>query len=342
MASTATLRISPQEMKAMFSFLLLHFDFSETDAAACADIFTQNSIDGVYSHGVNRFPRFIDYLKKGYILPKNKPILKNKMGAIEQWDGTMASGPLNAVFATDQAMSLAQEHGIGCVALSRTNHWMRGGYYGWYAAKKGFIYLAWTNTTAIMPAWGASTPKLGNNPLVIAVPYRDEAVVLDMSLSQFSYGAMELAASKNEKLPVAGGYDQSGNLTDDPRLILDSMRTLPIGFWKGSGLSFVLDVLAAVLADGHAVHQVAQEAAEISSSQIFITIDPIKLAGYKNTDKAIDQIIKNLKSSIPVNAFSQIRYPGERAVANRKENIANGIPVLQTVWEEIENLGKEF
>ena len=233
---------------------------------------------------------------------------------------------------------MANKYGIGCIALSNTNHWMRGGYYAWQAAKKGYIFIGWSNTAAIMPAWGAENAKLGNNPLVIGIPYRDEAVVLDMSMSQFSYGAMELTEQKNEKLPVTGGYDKNGNLTNDPSLILESLRTLPIGFWKGSGLSFVLDVMAAILSDGLAVHQVAQEEDEISCSQIFITIDPKKLTGYNEKDNVIDEIVKDLKSSAKINQDSQISYPGERAVNIRKENSEKGIPVSESVWNEIVKL----
>ena len=338
MSVVKTISISAAEMKLHFIEKLSAFDFSGEDAEKCADIFTQNSLDGVYSHGVNRFPRFIDFLKKGYILPKNKPTLKNRLGVIEQWDGASGPGPLNAFFATDRALELAKEFGIGCVALSNTNHWMRGGYYGWQAAKKEHIFIGWTNTTAIMPAWGAKNSKLGNNPLVVGIPYRDEAIVLDMSMSQFSYGAMELTELKNEKLPVTGGYDNDGNLTNDPSLILKSLRTLPVGFWKGSGLSFVLDVMAAILSDGLAVHQVAQKEDEISCSQVFITIDPKKLVGYNDKDNVIDEIVKDLKSSTPIDKQSQIRYPGERAVHNRKENTEKGIPVLESVWNEILNV----
>ena len=174
--------------------------------------------------------------------------------------------------------------------------------------------------------------------MVIGIPYRDEAIVLDMSMSQFSYGAMELTEQKNEKLPVTGGYDKDGNLTNDPSLILESLRTLPIGFWKGSGLSFVLDVMAAILSDGLAVHQIAQKEDEISCSQIFITIDPKKLTGYNKKDNVIDEIVKDLKSSATINHDSQISYPGERAVNNRKENSEKGIPVSESVWNEILNL----
>ena len=332
------IRIPAREMKLHFIKKLSIFDFTEEDAEKCAEIFTQNSLDGVYSHGVNRFTRFIDFLKKGHIQPRNKPILKNRFGVIEQWDGTLGAGPLNACFATDRSLELANEYGIGCVTLSNTNHWMRGGYYGWQAAKKGHIFIGWTNTTAIMPAWGAENSKLGNNPIVVSVPYREEAIILDMSMSQFSYGAMELTKLKNEKLPVTGGYDIDGKLTNDPSLILKSLRTLPVGFWKGSGLSFVLDVMAAILSNGLAVHQVAQKEDEISCSQIFIIINPKKLHGYNAKDNVIDEIVKNLKSSKPMDEKSHVRYPGERAIHDREENLKKGIPVLESVWNEILNL----
>ena len=338
MSAIKKIRIPAREMKLHFIKKLSIFDFTEEDAEKCAEIFTQNSLDGVYSHGVNRFKRFIDFLKKGHIQPRNKPILKNRFGVIEQWDGTLGPGPLNACFATDRSLELANEYGIGCVTLSNTNHWMRGGYYGWQAAKKGHIFIGWTNTTAIMPAWGAENSKLGNNPIVVSVPYREEAIILDMSMSQFSYGAMELTKLKNEKLPVTGGYDIDGKLTNDPSLILKSLRTLPVGFWKGSGLSFVLDVMATILSNGLAVHQVAQKEDEISCSQIFITINPKKLHGYNAKDNVIDEIVKNLKSSKLMDEKSHVRYPGERAIYDRKENLKKGIPVLESVWNEILNL----
>ena len=69
-----------------------------------------------------------------------------------------------------RAIALARAHGIGCVALANTNHWMRGGSYGWQAADAGVIGICWTNTLANLPPWGAADPRIGNNPLVIAVP----------------------------------------------------------------------------------------------------------------------------------------------------------------------------
>jgi 3-dehydro-L-gulonate 2-dehydrogenase len=87
--------------------------------------------------------------------------LLHNCGGLEQWNGILGPGPLNAVYATERAMHLASAHGIGCVALGYTNHWMRGGYYGWQAAKKGFVFIGWSNTIANMPAWNAVDTRLG-------------------------------------------------------------------------------------------------------------------------------------------------------------------------------------
>ena len=161
------IRIPSGKMKAEFSRILLNLGFSELKAEECAEIFMVNSLEGVYSHGVNRFPRFVKYIREGYIKPDAVPSLVYSTGSIEQWNGNLGPGPLNASFATDRAMEVAKENGIGLVTLANTNHWMRAGTYGWQAARKGFVFICWTNTCANMPAWGAKDPRLGNNPFVI-------------------------------------------------------------------------------------------------------------------------------------------------------------------------------
>ncbi len=87
-------------------------------------------------------------------------------------------------------MALAKEHGIGCVALKNTTHWMRGGSYAWQAAQAGFIGISWTNTESCMPMWGSKVPGVGNNPFCIAIPRKSGPIVLDMAMSQYAYGKL--------------------------------------------------------------------------------------------------------------------------------------------------------
>jgi 3-dehydro-L-gulonate 2-dehydrogenase len=322
-------------MESVYYNILVKHGFSPEKAKATAQIFTNNSIDGVYTHSVNRFPKFIQYVREGHVKPERDAVLKSAVGSIEQWDGQSGVGVINAINCTDRAMALAKTHGMGCVALARTNHWMRGGAYGWQAAKAGFAFIGWTNTNANTPAWGALNAKLGNNPLVMAVPYQGEAIVLDMAMSQYSYGAMELHSLKGEKLPVAGGYDKDGKLTDDPKAIMETRRTLPVGYWKGSGLSLLLDILATVLSGGLSVAEIDKLPAECNVSQVYIAINLAGLDHHQRIPQLIHEIIKDYHASTPENSSRSVRYPGERVLQIREENTNKGIPVLKEVWNEI-------
>lgn len=330
--------IPADEMRAVFHSVLVKHGMQDHKALLCAEIFTSNSIDGVYTHGVNRFPRFINYIKKGYINIDAEPSLQHQSGGIEQWNGNLGPGILNAVQATTRATKLAVENGIGCVALNNTNHWMRGGTYGWQAAKAGYVFLGWTNTIANMPVWGAKDARLGNNPLVMAVPYNNEAIVLDMAMSQFSFGAMEMAILDDKKLSQPGGYDVHGNLTNDPSAIMETRRSLPAGYWKGAGLALLLDILAVILSGGLSTHAITKQEAEYGLSQVFIAMDVSKLNNYTSLNAVIAGIIDDYHQSVPADEKSRIVYPGERVLQLRKKNQLEGIPVNKKIWDEITTL----
>lgn len=332
------IRIHPDVMKSEFLRVLLKVGFSEQRAEECAEIFMVNSLEGVYSHGVNRFGRFIKNVRDGFVIPDSVPTLVHTAGSLEQWNGNLGPGPLNAVFATDRAISIAGENGIGMVALANTNHWMRAGFYGWRAARKGYILICWTNTCPNMPAWGAKDPRLGNNPFVFAIPYQNEAIVLDFAMTQFSYGKMETYRNNERKLPYPGGFNDQGELTADPGEILKSWRPVPIGYWKGAGLSLLLDIFAAVLSGGQATHRVKECESEHGVSQVFIAVSLEKLSNFQYIESTVNEIIVNMMQSEPENEKAEIRYPGESVVKYRLENLKNGIPVNKVIWAKILSL----
>jgi 3-dehydro-L-gulonate 2-dehydrogenase len=334
-------RIAYNEMQQVFFDILVAQGFTNDKASTCAKVFATNSLEGVYSHGVNRFPKFVDDVKNQYIIPDAVPFLKHAIGNIEQWDGALAPGPLNAIFATDKAVKIAKQSGIGCIALANTNHWMRGGYYAWHAAKQNCILIAWTNTIANTPAWGALDPRLGNNPFVMGIPYHDEAIVLDMAMSQYAHGKLEVYKNKNQPLEVPGGYDTKGNLSTDAKEILASDRKLPTGYWKGAGMSLLLDILAMVLSGGKSVAEVSKSKIEYAISQVFIAIDLTALQNYPSVNNAINAVIRDYLASKRVQENVPVQYPGENVLRKRKENSENGIPVDDGIWNLILELHKK-
>jgi 3-dehydro-L-gulonate 2-dehydrogenase len=334
-------RVSYQELFEALRRALLKLEIEPERATLCARLFTETTCDGVYSHGLNRFSRFVRMIHNGTIDIHARPELVAGFGALERWDGKLGIGNLNAYEAMDRAIELARQNGLGCVALANTNHWMRGGSYGWQAVDAGHIGICWTNTLPNLPPWGASDPRVGNNPLVIAVPRPEGPVVLDMAMSQFSYGQLSSYQMSGKQLPVIGGYDLEGRLTRDPGAIEESMRPLPIGYWKGSGLALLLDLMAAMLSGGQATHQIhVDPERETGLSQVFIAFNLAALDQNNLAAQVADQIIESVQMPAPQTGEG-IRYPGERVAQTRRENLELGIPVEQSAWDELRSFAGE-
>jgi 3-dehydro-L-gulonate 2-dehydrogenase len=318
---------------------MLQLGLAGERAADCAKLFAETTRDGVYTHGLNRFPRFAESIANDTIDINAEPTRTAGHGAIERWDGHRGVGNLNAQSSMRRAIALARQHGMGGVALANTNHWMRGGSYGWQAAEQGLFAICWTNTLANLPAWGAVTPTLGNNPLVVAIPRANGHVVLDMAMSQFSYGTLAAYSKRGEQLPVDGGFDSAGNLTKDAAAIETSQRALPVGYWKGSGLSLVLDMLAAMLSGGLATHQIPLDPIrETGLSQIFLAIDPGSLAEPHELNEIAEGILNSLREATPAEPGGPIRYPGEQTLHLREENLRLGVPVDPDIWRQLNTI----
>lgn len=326
-----------EELKNTFEKILLKKGFDEETSSLSAKLFADNSLDGIYSHGVNRFPRVMSYLEKGYINPKAKPEVISSFGATERWDGKLAMGNTNAYKAMDRAIELAEKFGVGVVAIGNTNHWMRGGTYGLQAADRNMIGICWTNTMPNMPAWGTKVANIGNNPFVMAIPRENkEHLLLDCAMAQFSYGKMEDCRLKGQKLPVVGGYDEEGNLTDDPGAIEKTWRALPIGFWKGSGLSIVLDLVAATLAGGYTTSLVGKKCEEeYGISQVLMALNPKAFGTFDMMEDLIKETEENIKNSPKAENTKEVFLPGQFEIRNRYENMKNSIPVVDEVWDKI-------
>ena len=162
--------------------------------------------------------------------------------------------------------------------------------------------------------------------------------MIDCAVSQFSYGKLEDCRLKGQQLPVPGGYDTNGNLTTDPGEIEKTWRVLPMGYWKGSGISIALDLIATVLSNGNSVQKIGTFGDEVGLTQIMIAIDPTKGNSVELTDEIVNNIVADVKSSIPVKEGGEVYYPGELELLNIKQNKEEGIPVIEEKWEEVLNM----
>lgn len=321
------------ELVTKFQSILQKVGMDAGKAALCAEIFAGNSRDGVHSHGLNRFPVFVKSIKDGRVDVQAEPEVLSAKGALEQWDGHLAPGMYTATKAVARAADIALENGLGMVCVRNTNHWMRGGTYGWQAADRKCVAICGTNSIANMPPWGGKDATLGNNPLVIAVPRKEGHLVLDMAMSQYSYGKLHEHHITGKKLAHAGGYDEEGNLSTDPVSIMKSQRTLPVGLWKGSGLSLMMDVLVSSLSGGRTVGEITASGSEHGVSQFFLCISPLSL-----DESIINKVIDFAKSSAVIDENSSVRYPGESTLRTRLKSMEEGVFVNEKIWNEVQEL----
>jgi 3-dehydro-L-gulonate 2-dehydrogenase len=329
------MRIGFATLKKELERVLEKHGMERDDAELCATLFAQTSLDGVYSHGLNRFPLFIDYMEKKFVDVHAKATFVGRFGCLERWDGNVGPGNLNAYASMKRAIALARENTIGCVALANTNHWMRAGSYGLLAAEEDCIGILWTNTTPNMPPWGGIDAKLGNNPVVVAIPHGDSPILVDIAMSMFSYGKMQNYAREEKDLPFDGGFDTKGQISKDPSEILKTQRTLPIGFWKGSGLSLALDLIAATLSGGLTTQQIGKVPAEASVSQVFIAISLANLPDREAIESKITASLEDLHATRSIDGQYPVHFPGEGMKKTRQENLEKGIPVDEIIWKRV-------
>lgn len=335
-----TIRVSYEQLESTLEAILKKSGFEAVKAAVCASLFAKASLDGVASHGLNRFPAFMEQVRKGHVQADATPVLEHSLPVMERWNGNLGAGMYNAHFAMKRAIEMAAENGIGCVAMNHTNHWMRAGNYGWQAAAAGCIGICFTNTIPNMPAWGGSEPKLGNNPLVIAVPFGKGAVVLDMAMTQYSYGKMSIFEKEKASMPHHAGFDSQGALTKDPVHVLAEQLALPIGLWKGAGLSMMLDLMASGISKGKTTLEIGRQGEEYGISQLFFCFHLEKLGiDPSDLEQKVAGVLEDLKASTVFEGM-EVSYPGEKSFQRRKENFASGVPVDSEIWEKVVMMSK--
>lgn len=330
------IRVPYETMRQEFIRVLHKYGIEGERAELSATLFVNASRDGIYTHGLNRFPKFIKSIRDGSVNVHAEATCEERLGMLERWDGHRGCGNLNAYACMQRAIALAHEQTIGVVALRNTNHWMRPGNYGLMAIEENCMGILWTNTVPNMPPWGGRDARLGNNPVVFALPNGDQPpVLLDVAVSMFSYGKLESYARQGKPLPVDGGLNEKQEITKDAAEILKTHQVLPIGYWKGSGLSLVLDLIAAALSGGRTTREVGTLPTETELSQVFVAVDLGRLPDGAAFQKKMRASLEDLQTSTPVDAERPVYYPGKNMMRLREENMRMGIPAEESVWETV-------
>jgi L-2-hydroxycarboxylate dehydrogenase (NAD+) len=208
------------------------------------------------------------------------------------------------------------------------------------------IYGAASSVNHMAP-WGGSEPLLGTNPIAVAIPAGDEPpVVLDIATSLASNGAIRTYELEGRPMPEGWvQHRKDGSPITDPRRIEEGTY-LPMGGYKGSGLSFVIGLVAGPLnaaAFGRDIRDFAAPASGKGNvGQFVIALDVARFVPPDAFKAEVDRHIRDLVSSHRLPGHDEIRVPGMGRAARRAERERNGVPLSATVLAQIDELAKSL
>ena len=243
--SASPRRVDAAKLKAFIKTAYLAVGLPDGDADIAANVMTEIDLLGGSGHGVFRLPQYIRRIKAGGINVTPNIHLEHETNATAVVNGDNCVGSLAIHRATEVAMEKADKMGVGWVGVKMGNHAGTASVYARMPMKKDMIgiYSA-VGSANHLPPWGGIEMLLSTNPIAIAVPAMDEPpVVLDMATTVAAYGKVKTAAQRGEKMPVGWMVDNQGNPMTDPTKSKEGFL-VPVGEYKGYGMSLVLGLLA--------------------------------------------------------------------------------------------------
>jgi ureidoglycolate dehydrogenase (NAD+) len=319
--------------------VLVKHGASTHDAAVVADGLVRANLRGSDGHGVSRLPRYVRLLASGEIDAKAQPRLVHDRPASFIMDGGHGFGPVAVMQAAAIAVERAKQSGVCFGLIRRTTHTGAIGRYAETIAKHGCAAVLIGAGPTLMAYHGARIASMATSPISIAVPSSAGPIVLDMATSTISNGKILQARATGAPLPEGTVLSAEGKPTTDPS---QAEILLPLGGPKGSGLAFMFEMLASVLAaapiQAPALGPEKRTRHTGNTAMLVLDIESFRsLAGFTHDADMLAGIVKGLPRRA---GFDEILLPGERGSRTETVRRKNGIPIPAKLWGELEAIAK--
>lgn len=339
----ASVSVAASELRDWVTALFEGAGLAAPAAAVVADSLVQTNLRGVDSHGVLRVPIYVDRIRAGLVDNDPDPRVVREEGAVAVVDAGHAPGQVAGYFATDIAIRLASEHGLGLVTVRRSSHYGAAALYTLRAAREGYIAISTTNAEPLVVPHGGADHALGTNPISFAAPTSDGVFALDMATSQVAAGKIFLARAQGRSIPDTWAVDARGAATTDPER---AESAVPLGGYKGYGLAVMVEVLSGLLAGAGFTHSIGDMYNDFSRSQdvghFVLVIDPERTVGLDAFVDAMERLLVELRSNTPAPGFDEVLVAGdpeERSTAQRERD---GIPLPRSLFDALSELSREL
>lgn len=312
----------------------------DAEAAARAMLFAD--LRGCESHGIVRLGAYIARIKAGGINPRPAIHVVADAPSTALVDGDNGMGHLVMQVAAAEAIRRAKATGVAWVGTKRSNHAGAGACYAVMPLAYDMIglYLAVANNNHMAP-WGGIEALLGTNPIAVAVPANEEPpIVLDIATTATSAGKIRLAADNGERLAEGLVMDRDGAPVTDPAQAAHGLM-LPIGGYKGYGLSLVFSLLGGTLngmGTGRDTVSIDDAATAGNTGQAIMALDVARFGDVDEFKRRVDKVARDIRTSKPMPGVAEVRYPGLMAHRLEREHEEFGIPIRLNLAQSLGKL----
>lgn len=322
---------------------------SNAEAQRIGHYLTKSNLSGHESHGVLRIPRYLHWLAEERVKRDQGISVVTENEALGVLDGNHGFGQTIGPLAVQFGIEKAKKHGLSLVGLRNSGHLGRIGDWGEMAAENDLISIHFVNTTGLgllVAPFGGTERRLSTNPICIGVPsYDGKMFVLDFATSMVAEGKVLNALGGGAPLMADALIDKDGTLSSDPSLIYgtnDTTQPLDVrigtgairamGEHKGSGLSFMCEVLAGALT-GSGCSKAGEKM--LVNGMLSIYVAPKFLSQDASFIEELKNYIEYFCSSMPIHKNGKVFCPGDVEANNRAHRLVHGVPLPISTWESI-------
>lgn len=332
---------SPEILRADEMAIYRAAGLSEEDAGILSDALIENEMTGIASHGLIRTWKYVDCMLAGGIQPEGRYDFVYDSPSWAVLDALGGLGIVVSTKATDLCIKKAKETGIGIVNVRHSHHFGAAGQYTRRIARENMFGMAMSNTGPMMAVTGTNVRRAGNNPFSYCVPAgKYDYVMLDMAMSRFADGKLQVFRAKGLPMPPDTALDKNGNPTTDPNDYFAGGILLPFGDYKAYGLAVMVDLLSGILSGAGILSEVnawnKTPGTDGNTGHFFMAIDISRVCDVKEYTDRVEKMVEWYKSAPLKPGVDKMRYPGEPEQDAMREALEKGIGLPPSTIESLQ------
>lgn len=331
---------------------------SIADAETASKVLLSADLRGIDSHGIARLVGYVRLweIKRVNSSPAIKIIHETPSTAVV--DGDRGLGLVVAPYAMNVAIEKAIKVGTGWVSVQNSNHFGIGAYHAMMALPHDMIGIAMTNASALVAPTFSKQRMLGTNPIAVAIPAgKEQPFVADFATTTAANGKLEILQRKNQPAPLGWVQTKNGDPSTNANELKEGGSLLPLGgdrehgSHKGFMLGSIVDIFSGILSGANYGPWVPPFPSYLPMPEnmpgkgVGHFLGAMRIDAFRTADEFktnMDNWIQAFKKAIPVDGIDQVTIPGEPEIEMEKERMLNGIPLVQSVVDELLKLEEKF